>query len=203
MKKILFMILAFTCILTGCGFGGKVEPPETSLMTEAAATDSTTEILETVSTEAIQETYPGTVTVDILVEGEPDQLTMDLFDGGMYVIYIPQDTWELKTTIEDGFLRDHWGCIWAPEVWLEIISLGSVSLEEAEEILREQGYSFHVTDEGHYELYASSKVYASLDIYGDGTNAFAMLIEMPVEFGDGFAPRFRAMIESFEIKSLS
>lgn len=203
MKKFMVMILAFTCIFTGCGFGGKEEPPETSVMTEAAATEGTTEIPTTVPAETAGKTYLSTITVDILAEGEPDKLTMDLFDGGLYVIYIPQDTWELETTIEDGFLRDHWGCLWAPEVWLEILSLGPVSLEEAEEILRDQGYSFHMTDEGYYDLDAGSKVYASLDIYLDGGNAFAMLTEMPVEFGDGFAPRFRAMTQSFEIKSFS
>ena len=86
---------------------------------------------------------------------------------------------------------------------MEIISLGAVSPEEAEEILRKLGYSFYMTDEGYYDLDADPKVYASLDIYHDGVNAFAMLTEMPVEFGDGFAPRFRAMSESFEIKSFS
>ena len=206
MKKdrLLIVVLLLALQLVGC----RAETaPEVTTEIPAATTAAETQASET-EVPAQQPSkppkeYDSTIAVPILVEGEPDKLIMDLFDGGNYVIYIPQNDWKLTTSLRDGFLRDRWSCQWADEVFLEVTSYGNLSEDE----VLEQFKNIYGTvlpddyEDGSYGIPdPTRKVYRSLVIHSDGKNTFSLMREMPVEFGDGFAPRFRAMEDSFEIK---
>ena len=203
MKSSLSLLLAAALILmlTACGVSGAPEettlPPAAAESTGAAAPDTTEAPAET------RKEYPETISAAILVEGEPDRLMMDLFDGGSYVIYIPQNDWTLTTEVRDGLLCDRWSLLWAPEVWLEVISFGSMTQDQALEQLRLQNSddTFTESGEGRFSLKdPQGRFFTDLTLVTDGSNTFSLMTRMPLEFGDGYAPRFRAMLDSFEIR---
>ena len=53
---------------------------------------------------------------------------------------------------------------------------------------------------GFYIRDSDFKCFRSLTVFSEDAGTFAILTEMPMEFGDGFSPRFGAMVNSFEIK---
>lgn len=192
------VLLVLLC-LTGCTLGSS-SPEASAPAAETVPVTQTEAPTEPQPTEETRKEYPKTVTAGILVEGEPQELPMDLFDAGSYVIYIPRDTWSLETYMEGSLLVDHWSCQWAPEVWLKVVSFGPMTIPEAAEALGSAGYTLELMEENEYHLVGSPNTYGGVEFFTDGKNTFAALTEMPYEFGDGFAPRFRAMTASFEIR---
>lgn len=212
MKKILTLILTSVLILNFAGCSTQTESdtevnttPATSAATAEAETilPAVTESVTTTATTVPAKEYPETITVDILLEGQKEPLDMDLFDGGNYVVYVPQDTWTLSSSLENGYLTDWWTCQWAGDLWFQVISFGSMTPAEVEAHFRQllepgvmegKDGEFNIKD-------PSFKVFTSLSIRSDGKNTFAIMTQMPVEFGDGFGPRFNAILNSFEIKN--
>ena len=211
MQKLLSLVLAaaLVCSLAGCSL---TEPEETRnapvspVLTEAPTTQPETEPpTETTEapTEATEKDYPQRIGDAILIEGEPEKLMMELFDGGNYVIYIIEDMWTLETSLVDGYLTDRWVCSFNDMIDFQVISFGPKTPEEAEQYIREKksGYTFQEAEPGVISGMDMQRSYfLSGEIHSDGKNTFAILTEFPMEAGDGFGGRTAKMMNTFEIK---
>ena len=104
-RKISILLAVLLCVsLAGCA-GERTETTETAMeVSQAAETGDTTSALTAdVETTAAAETavssaptesfYPETMETEILLEGTPEKVTVKLFDGGNFVIYIPEGEW--------------------------------------------------------------------------------------------------------------
>ena len=207
MKKFMsiFMVGLLMLMLAGCS-QNRLQP-EKAATTEASTTGETEAVLTTapVSTTepVVYETYPETIGTAILVEGEPEKMLMDLFDGGNYVVYIPRDQWILETSLENGRLTDRWVCSFNDMIDFQVISFGNVSVEEAIAQIQQEKpqYQFQDSDpEGFGGLDMENMYFLDAEARSDGNNTFVLLAEYPMEAGDGFAPRIGKMMEHFEIK---
>ena len=195
MKKWMTLIAAALILtLPGCT-GKETEAPPTTF-------ETTIPYEPTVLTTIPPKEYPETIEEEILVEGEPDRLKMNLFDGGNYVVYIPEGAWIQETLLEDGLLTDRWTYEINENLTFTVTSCGNLTAEEAEQLFTEKyGENFRKEEEGHYSISdPGMQTFQSLYLTSDGKNTFALHTRMPVEFGDGFSPRFQAMRNSFEIK---
>ena len=204
MKKQIALLLILALCLAGCG----VQEPETTAapMVTETVTEPVTEAPAETTVETTVETEPAmpqTMEVEIRLEGEPEMLTMELFDGGSYGIYIPRDDWTLETEMVDGRLTDCWTSNLSQDVTFRVVSHGNENPDAVEKrILVTQG-AYHFDPEVNGTIGGRDNVrgrFMTFSVRTDGSNTFALVGEYPGEFGDGFAPRIRAMMDSFFIK---
>ena len=206
MKRIFILLLALTLLSAGCGRREDTPVIPTEETLPMAQTTAPAEAPTEEPTEAPTETqaeYPETITTSLLLEGEPMDMVMDLFDGGSYIIYIPQDMWTLETGIVDGYLTDRWVCSFNDMIDFQVISFGQTSPEDAEAYIREIKNTYLFDDsnpDGLNGMDNQSHYFLNCEIQTDGTNTFAILTEFPMEAGDGFGGRTAKMFESFQIK---
>ena len=210
MKRNICTLLAvlLTVSLAGCA-GGETENTEASVPTTAVeetapATAVTETVPETAAAAAPTEAaYPEILETEILLEGTPEKVTMELFDGGNYVIYIPKGEWIHEAELEDGYLTDSWESIYNENIELELVSYGSLTLEEAEQqiLLEEDDYTFQQTEDGYLRgVDYQDMTVMEIRLCSDGKNTFSLMTEYPMEAGEGFGVRIRSMMESFSIK---
>ena len=203
MNKQLSLILASALILsmTGCEALKQTAADREPVITASSQITEQTDI--TLPAVLPEKDYPITMETEISVEGTPQKLTLECFDGGNYVIYIPQGQWALETTLKNGFLTDRWTNINNENIHFEVISFGTLTPSEAEQKILYRNTAFQF-DLSHEELgwgmdYVNC-TYLNFKIRSDGKNTFALAAEYPMEAGDGFSPRTGAMMDSFQIK---
>ena len=204
MNRNISLLLAalLTVSLTGCA-GKTTENTEAAAETSQWIPSTEAAAETTARTEPTELSYPETLETEILLEGTPEKVTMKLFDGGNYVIYIPEGEWLHEAELEDGYLRDSWESIYNEDIELELISYGSLSLEEAEQRIRleESDYSFQQEENGYLRgIDYGDMTVMEVRICSDGRNTFSLLTEYPMEAGEGFGVRIHSMMDSFSIK---
>ena len=218
MKYIIPLLLAAVLLLSipGCGFLQEPEKTETiaSVVLTEAPEPPTTEPPATAApvpaADPVTETtkppkyYPETIGDALLVEGEPEALMMDLFDGGNYVIYIIQNMWTLETSLTDGYLVDRWYLTVNDMIDLQVISFGDLTEDEAGNYIQESfsGYQIHDGEEPGYISGLNNTTHYFLNgrICSDGKNTFGIIARFPMEAADGMFGRTMKMIRTFEIK---
>ena len=204
MKKLFMLLLAVLLLLSfaGCGAMTPAETePETTVQTDAPTAAPETQASAEAPTEP-GKVYEKTVVKDIFIEGEPQKMTMELFDGGNYVVYLPQDEWILETDLVDGYLTDHWVCSFNDMIEFEVISFGPLPKQEAEQYIQQKKSSYTWDPSAPEFVGGMDPVrhyFLDVEIFSDERNTFGLAAEYPMEAGDGFAPRFREIFNSFEI----
>ena len=198
MKKISVFLLSSALLLFIAGCGIQEPAPITEAVTEESPSAS-----PSVPSASEAPEYPDSLEAEIFVEGEPQTLTLDLFDGGNYVIYIPGEDFTLETTLEDGYLTDRWTNIYLDEIWFSVISLGSMEEEEARQYLlrRYQDWQFSPPVENQYcGTEYTNFTFLNFMIHSDQNRTFALVAHYPMDAGDGYAPRTETIMSSFAVK---
>ena len=197
MKMILAVILALC--LAGCG----AETTETTAAPTAAPTEAPATVVTTAPTEApttapTEPSYPLTMEV---AQGE-DTLTLDLFDGGGYVIYVPQGQWKLETSSESGNLTDRWTGVAHSGITVKVVNYGQTTPEAVEKQLLVLNGNYHFDaeeEEGHYRgidnVRGRNMIFSTCT---DGTCSYALIVEYPG--GVRFDAGLEAMLASFALK---
>ena len=204
MKKTMALLLILALALSGCG-AEKQEAstvPQTSAVQTTAPTEAPTQPSTEPPAASTEPTRPQVMEVEISLEGEAEPLVMDLFDGGSYGIYIPRDQWTLETSLVDGCLTDCWTSNLSRDVTFRVVSHGDEDPDAVEKriLVTQGGYHFDPEREGTIGGLDNVRGrYMMFTVRSDGSNTFALVAEYPAEFGDGFAPRIRAMMDSFYI----
>lgn len=204
------LLLAGTLLLCLAGCDLQKDPEEShetkpvivTEETQIATTAETTVPTEAVAAETEEHYYPERIADAILIEGEPEKLFLNLFDGGNYIVYIIEDMWTLETDLMDGYLRDRWVCSFNDMIDFQVISLGPMPPQEASAYIREKksGYQFDETNPLDLSGMDMQRSYfMNGQIFSDEKNTFAVFAEFPMEAGDGFSGRTWKMIKSFEI----
>ena len=172
--------------------------------TEATAGETVGETVEETTEETLAPDYPAEITNQLFIEGETEDVVMDLFDGGNYVIYMPRGAWELQEEdMESGYAADIWTSVDNPSVALKVLQLGSMSPEEAyEQLVQEHpAYVFEEVEPYYYRGmdYENFDV-LDLMICSNGETTFALQSELFFEALGGFGVRLKGIMDTFEIK---
>ena len=219
MKKYLALTLSAVLILslTACA-NDPVQPTTlprqtqetTEKPTEEAATVATTEAATeatTPNTETVEFTTepsdPAVITTEIFLEGETEEVVMELHDGGNYIIYIPQGEWILESGVEDGYFMDVWENVNNENLQVSVIQLGAMTPEEAIAVIsqEESDYFFEETDPGVYRgMDVEDHTIMDVEVRTDGQQTFALVTEYYIEAAEGFGVRIRGIMDTFKIK---
>lgn len=197
----ILLSLVLSLSLAGCTMADlsfpEEEIPETTVFKETQPVPEIAPPKETLPE------FPSSIDAEIIVEGEPVPITMELFNGGDYQIYLTPDDWQLVTAMEEGFLTDRWTCGYNDTISLRVISLGDMTVSRAQETVTAQNpqVSLSETEEGMLSgTNLQEGFILEARILSEDQKTFAILSQYPLEAGDGFAPRTRAIMDTFQFR---
>ena len=193
MKKCLVLLLAL--LLAGCG-----APAPEAVQTETEpVTEPVTEAVTETTAEPTLPTEPNPPrTLEYSAGGE--SLTLELFDGGGYGIYIPQEGWTRETELTGGLLTDRWSD--GRGVTLEVTSCGPMAPESVEKQLLATKFAYHFGEEEEGWFQGLDNVrgrWMLFTVQSDGSGSFSLVAEYPGGMGENRVELLRAMMDSFFI----
>ena len=193
MKAIWILILALC--LSGCGAAA---PEPTAAPTQTQAVTETTQP-PTETTAPTEPAWPESM--EVTVEEKP--VTMDLFDGGGYVIYLPREEWTVESEVTEGYLTDRFTNADNSSMTMEVITCGAMSAEAVEKriLVTEGNYHFGPEENGGYKGLDNVRGrYMIFTIVSDGAVSYALTAEYPTGQDRNFVPVVRAVMDAFAIK---
>ena len=175
-------------------------PAVTEMTTAPAETDPIE--TEPVETEPL---YPEFIERVIVLEGDEYPITMQLFDGGNYVIYYPVDEWEVYYDDEGAYPQDVLVSTVSSTTSLRIVNYGDMDLAEAEALIQEENsnYTFERQENGLWRgMDYPNRMMMEFCVISDGIETYGLQTDYFMEAAEGFGVRIRDMMYTFEIKAM-
>lgn len=135
------------------------------------------------------------------LEGMEEKEPATLFVGDGYSIYIPDDTFRYEKDTENGIPADTWESIVNEDVAFEILNLGEMDLQQAQEWVIKEEDDYQLIEDKRGGLGGTDAEDDVLDVRFEiaGGKTFALLCKYPMEATEGFGTRMYVMADTFEI----
>lgn len=135
------------------------------------------------------------------LEGMEEKEPATLFVGDGYSIYIPDDTFRYEKDTENGIPADTWESIVNEDVAFEILNLGEMDLQQAQEWVKNEENDYQLIEDEQGGLGGTDRGNDVLDVRFEivGDKTFALLCKYPLEAAEGFGTRLHTIADTFEI----
>ncbi len=192
--RLCLMALLAALVLSGCG---QTEPTAADpAPTPPPVTEP--EIPAETAQEPEPPARPEATVLEMMVEGEMEEIPATLYAGEGYSLYIPAEGWTLETDRDNGVLAA-WESEFNDEVELSVTAYPGCTVEEVRRLVRGAADDYQLLEDKQGNLGGNDADgnYLDLRLYPAADGFFVLASQYPAEAAEGFGARLSVIADTF------